>query len=293
MAQIREIKRRIKTSKNISQVTRAMEMVSAVKMKKSQETALTGREYTKALENMVRVLASQKEDKEKSVFLAQPEEIKKVLLIVIAPKKGLCGPLVGNIQRTVANFVLNNQEFKNAEFSFLTLGKKSLDIVKVFGKNVVADFEIFDKGLEINAIEPISEFAVKQIVSNTVDAVFVAYTEFVSTIVQKPVIKQFLPIPKTEVVEVDKKTEKVVIFEPNSKEVLESLVLKYTEGILYQFFLESSASEHSARMVAMKNAHDSADDIISDLSLYYNKIRQNTITTELADSVSSRLGQEQ
>lgn len=292
MATIKEIKRRIKTSKNISQVTRAMEMVSAVKMRKTQESALSGREYSETLEKMMRVLASQTQSTEKSIFLKQPSNIKNALLIVIAPKKGLCGSLIGNLQRSVSIFVLKNEEFSKTEFSFITLGKKSLDIVKIYDKKVIADFEIFEKGLEIQSIEPISDYVVKQFTDGVFDAVFIAYTQFINTMTQKSVIKQFLPIPAENPEDIVEKPNTDVLFEPASDEVLNNLILRYSQAMLYQFYLESVASEHSARMVAMKNAHDSADDIISDLSLYYNKIRQNSITTELADSVSSRLGQE-
>lgn len=292
MAQLREVKRRIKTSKNISQVTRAMETVSAVKMRKAKDAAMFGKEYTNTLEHMVRVLAGQIDEENKSIFLKQPVDIKNIILIVIAPKKGLCGSLIGNLQRFVANFILKNETYKNANFSFLTIGRKSNDIIKVFGKDVVADFEITERGLDINAIDSVVDFSVQELKSGKTDAIFVAYTEFINTMVQKPVIKQFLPIPAFIAEETNEKSLTQFLFEPSSTEVLDSLVIRYTKSILYQFLLESLASEHSARMVAMKNAHDSADDIVKDLSLYYNKIRQNSITTELADSVSSRLGQE-
>lgn len=289
MAQLREIKRRIKTSKNISQVTRAMETVSAVKMRKAKDAAVTGKEYSKTLEHMVKVLASQGDEEEKSIFLRQPVEIKNIILIVIAPKKGLCGSLIGNLQRSVANFVLKNETYKKANFSFLTIGKKSNDIVKVFGKDVIATFEINERVLDINAIDSIVDYSVEQLKGGKADTIFVAFTEFINTMIQKPVIKQFLPIPAFDLEETNEKSESLFLFEPSSAEVLDSLVLRYTKSILYQFLLESIASEHSARMVAMKSAHDAASDIVKDLSLYYNKIRQNSITTELADSISSRL----
>lgn len=294
MAQLREIKRRIKTSKNISQVTRAMETVSAVKMRKAKDMAVVGKEYTETIEKMVKVLVGQTEGEQQSVYLKQPEFVKNILVIVIAPKKGLCGSLIGNLQRAVANFVLKNKVHEDANFSFVTIGKKSFDIVKVFNKSVLADFTVSERDLDANSIEPTIDFVVEKLTDKTIDTVFVAYTEFINTMTQKPVIKQFLPIPPQEVEAEDDKKEQdsQFIFEPNSSEVLDSLVIRYTKSILYQYLLESIASEHSARMVAMKSAHDSADEIVTDLSLYYNKIRQNSITTELADSVSSRLGQE-
>jgi F-type H+-transporting ATPase subunit gamma len=291
MATVREIKRRIKTSKNISQVTRAMEMVSVVKMRKAQEMALAGRAYTGELEKMLNILTSETHGQEKSIFLNQPTNAKNILLVVIAPKKGLCGPLVGNLFRQLSSFITTDRQFSGSEFSFVTVGKKSRDIVKPFTKKISADFEVFGKEPSIADIDPISDFIVQQMESGSSDLVFVAYTEFVNTMSQKPVVRQFLPIllePKEET----EKLNAIVLFEPNPAEVLDSLVLRYSHAMLYQFFLESIASEHSARMVAMKSAHDSAEDIISDMTLFYNKMRQNSITTELADSVGSRLAQE-
>lgn len=298
MATIREIKRRIKTSKNISQVTRAMEMVSVVKMRKAQEMAIAGRGYSEELEKMLNILTKETKGQEKSVFLTQPINVKKILIVVIAPKKGLCGPLIGNLFRQLSGFMTNDKRFLSSDVSFVTIGKKSKDIVKSFGKPISADFEAFAKEPVITDILPISDYIVQELTSKNADLVFVAYTEFINTMSQKPVVKQFLPIMLEQKGEVDdkkeekKETDAIILFEPTPSEVLDGLVLRYSQAMLYQFFLESIASEHSARMVAMKSANDSAEDIISDMTLYYNKMRQNSITIELADSVSSRLGQE-
>lgn len=291
MATIREVKRRIKTSKNINQVTRAMEMVSAVKMRKAQERALIGRRYAEELEIMLGNLATVNREEEKSVFFKKPTSIKNILLIIMAPNKGLCGPLVGNLSRHVSSFLLSDEEFSGMDFSFIALGKKSGDIVKLFDKEVLADFEIFEKGLTINAIEPVSDFVVQQFVSGQFDAIFIAYSQFVSTVNQKPIVKQFLPVPIIPMENNVEKTNSQIIFEPSRSEVLEGLVTRYCQAAIYQLFLESIASEHSARMVAMQNASDNAEDIISDLTLFYNKMRQNSITIELSDSASSRLTQ--
>ncbi len=290
MATIREIKKRIKTSKNISQVTRAMEMVSAVKMRKAQDMALIGRSYTEELEKMVTVLSREMQTQENSIFLTQKENIKKALLIVIAPKKGLCGPLIGNLNRQVVNFK-NDKNYSEADFSFIAVGKKSKDIIKMFTKTVLADFEITGVAPSINDAQPIADYALQQFVTGEVDTVLIAYTQFVNTLSQKPVIKQLLPIPLKLEEETKEESKMEVLFEPSISDVLDKLVIRYCQAMVYQFLLESTASEHSARMVAMKSAHDSANDIISDLTLYYNQARQNSITTELADAVSSRLGQ--
>jgi F-type H+-transporting ATPase subunit gamma len=291
MATAREVKRRIKTSKNISQVTRAMEMVSVVKMRKAQEMALAGRSYTEELKNMLDILLSQSNGQAKSFFLTQPTNVKNILFVVIAPKKGLCGPLVGNLSRQVSSFISDSKINPKPEISFITIGKKSRDIVKTFGNKISADFEVFGKEPAITDIEPVSDYIIQQIKENSIDLVFGAYTDFVNTMKQDPIVRQFLPI-YLEPHQDEDKLKAEVLFEPSPSEVLESLILRYSHAMLYQFFLESVASEHSARMVAMKNAHDSAEDIISDMTLFYNKMRQNSITTELADSVSSRLTQE-
>lgn len=291
MATIREVKRRIKTSKNISQVTRAMEMVSAVKMRKAQEMALSGRSYIEELERMLRIVAGGTGEEDVSIFLKKSAGIKNILLIVMAPKKGLCGPLVGNLHRQVNSFLLDDKQPAGLDFSFIALGKKSIDIIKVFNKKVLADFEVFEKDLTIDSIEPVSDYAVQQFTGGNFDAIFVAYSHFINTMSQKPVVKQFLPISMTSEEEAPEKSKSLFLFEPSGAEVLNGLVTRYSKAMLYQLFLESIASEHSARMVAMRNANESAEDIISDLTLFYNKMRQNSITTELADSVSSRLTQ--
>lgn len=288
MATLREIKRRIKTSKNISQVTKAMQMVSAVKMRKAQEAALSGRTYVVELEKMAGILASQNELEERSILLTMPVKVNRVTMLVVAPRKGLCGPLVTNLYRQISVFMGSSE---NMEISFVTLEKKSRDIVKIFGKPLLADFNLPGKQPKVETVGPISDFLVKQFVTKQTDMVLVAYTHFVNTVSQKAVVKQFLPVVQNKSVENNKVAGATIIFEPSSKEVLEALLLRYTEAMLYQIVLEAAASEHSARMVAMKNAHDNAKDIIADLTLFYNKARQNSITNELADATSARITQ--
>jgi F-type H+-transporting ATPase subunit gamma len=190
---------------------------------------------------MVKVLVGQTEEQQ-SVYLKQPEFVKNILVIVIAPKKGLCGSLIGNLQRAVANFVLKNKVHEDANFSFVTIGKKSFDIVKVFNKSVLADFTVSERDLDANSIEPTIDFVVEKLTDKTIDTVFVAYTEFINTMTQKPVIKQFLPIPPQEVeAENDKKEQdSQFIFEPNSSEVLDTVIRSLN---LYTNILESIASD--------------------------------------------------
>ena len=280
MAATREIKRRTKTAKNIGQVTRAMEMVSAVKMKRAQDAAISGRPYITELEKMIRAISAQKDQKAENPLLFLPKKINKVVILVVAPKKGLCGPLVTNLSRTVAKLL----ESQSAEISFVTFEKKSRDIIRYFKKPLLAEFANTGKQPTFRTIRPIAEYLLKLFRDHETDLVLVAYTNFVNTVSQKAVVRQLLPLtppPETEIV-----SNKALLFEPSTDLVLDSLLVHYCEAMLYQIILESSASEHSARMVAMKNAHENAADIVSELTLFYNKVRQNSITNELADTIS-------
>ncbi len=315
MATLREIKRRIKTAKNIGQVTRALEMVSAVKMRKAQAAALSGRSYTGELEKMIRVLASDKELAIDKPYLVIPEKVSRITLLVVAPQKGLCGALVGNLARKLGQFTshLKTKTDINSfiycpdnelacplinagsvDVSFVTVEKKSKDVIKFLQKPLLADFEntgsVNGGAPNLAVVRSIADLLVDLYKTKQTDLVLIAYSHFENTVSQKAVIRQFLPILPTRAQEnQNQELSKAMIFEPSADEVFDSLLYRYSESLLYQIILESRAAEHSARMVAMKNAHDNASDIISELSLFYNKARQNAITSELADSVSGAL----
>lgn len=306
MAIARAIKRRIKTAKNISQVTRALEMVSAVKMRRAQASAMAGRVYMSELERIVRILSGRK-DVEGHQFLTQPDKVKNLTLVIIGPQKGLAGALVANLSRHISQFFEKSSKqgnFENLIFtdeaivspkldpnlsvSLISVQKKGKDISLLYKKPLLADFENLGRQPTVSALRPIADLLVKMFKENQTDLILVAYTHFVNTVTQKAVVKQFLPVlPKVQ--NEEKSLGQIILFEPDANAILESLMVRYAEGLLYQIALESLASEHSARMVAMKNAHDNAQDIISNLTLSYNKARQNAITSELADIVSSQL----
>lgn len=268
MAALRQIKRRIKTAKNISQVTRAMEMVSAVKMKKIQQQALAGRPYIEQLETMVQVLARPKN-----------KEVKKITILVIAPQKGLCGALITNLARTLIKYV----DALPAQISFVTFEKKAADMVRFFNRPILANFNGKEKNPTPATVRPTADYLVKMYESGETDQVFIAYSHFVNTVTQKPSLRQFLPIPPSEQELLPSNIQ--FLFEPTAAEVQKELLVRYCEALMYQVVLESLAAEHSARMVAMKNAHDNAAEIIDDLTLFYNKARQEAITSELSRTV--------
>ncbi len=313
MAVLREIKRRVKTAKNIGQVTRAMEMVSAVKMKRAQVSALSGRPYARELEKMISHLASQNNLEENKSYLILPKTINKVVLLVIAPKKGLCGGLISNLTRTVSKFIdaattrnniapllfsvdpeLSAPEISlpNLDLSFVTYEAKSRKIAQLMHRPILADFHQEGKQPAIGSLRPIANFLVNLYTTGQADLILIAYSHFQSTVSQKAVIRQFLPVVSAHPITAPSNSshaQQLVLYEPSAKEVLDSLIVRYCEAILYQIILESQAAEHSARMIAMKNAHDNAQDIVSELSLYYNKARQNAITSEISDAISAGL----
>lgn len=276
MAALRQIKRRIKTAKNISQVTRAMEMVSAVKMKKVQQQALAGRPYIDQLETMIQVLARQKNLEEKHPYLSGTQEIKKITVLVIAPQKGLCGALITNLARALIKYVDNQP----AQISFVTFEKKAADMVRFFKRPILANFNGKEKNPSPATVRPVADYLVKMYESGETNQVLIAYSHFVNTVTQKPSLRQFLPIPPASEELLSSNIQ--FLFEPTAQEVQRELLVRYCEALMYQIILESLAAEHSARMVAMKNAHDNAAEIIDDLTLFYNKARQEAITSELS-----------
>lgn len=308
MSTLREVKRRIKTAKNIGQVTRAMEMVSAVKMRRAQDAALSGRDYILELEKMIRILAANK--KEEYGVLFKSQKAKRITLVIVGPQKGLVGPLTTNLFRQVGRFLqLSKQETidgmslnvnhqasfkldleKNVEITFVTVEKKAKDIARMTKKQILADFGSLGRQITLSKIRPVANYLVDLYRTKQTDVVLICYSYFVNTVTQKPVIRQFLPIlPTGTNNEMEHIEAKELIFEPSITEVLDRLLVSYAEGLLYQIMLDSSASEHSSRMVAMKNAHDNAKEIISQLTLDYNQTRQNAITNEIADIVSGSL----
>lgn len=293
MANTRDMRRRIKSIKNTAQITKAMEMVAASKMRKAQQTALAGRAYADLLNRMSASVARRVEQDDHPLLTHRP--VKKELLLVISTDKGLCGALNTNLLREVLK--------TDAETTtYVTAGRKGRQFINRSRRQLLADFEMKDN-VKFLESKRISKFLVEKFLSGEVDRVCVAYTNFVNTAVQHPVIQPILPI-----VEMAKKLEASVgdheasgeaqqakhdnveyVFEPSADAVLEALLPQYVHFQVYHMFLESRASEHSSRMVAMKNATDNAKQIIKDLTLEYNKVRQASITNELLEITTAQM----
>lgn len=285
MANTRLIKRRIKSAQNISQITRAMEMVAASKMKKAQDTAVSGKPYAEKIYQVTKELAKRTEKCLHSL-LASGSSHGKLLVIVISTNKGLCGGLNTNLFRML--YTRFNQE---GNIDYITLGKKGQSFVIRSGKNLVADFS--QKLPFTENVPALTKFIVDGYTGGIYKEVYLIYNSFVTALKQMPTRKMILPITTFEPVEQaeDISTGEFLI-EPNIHDVLDSLLPHYLENQIRSAILEAEASEHSARMVAMKNATQAAFDLMSELTLIYNKARQEKITNEIADIVTARLAVE-
>jgi len=277
MAQIREIKRRIKSINNTAKVTHAMELVAGAKMRRSQESALASRPYTLTLNE---ILASVKSHSEKSHTLLTSKKADKQMLILITSDRGLVGGLNINLFRELAK-----TEMKS--FKFVVVGKKGQVFVSKSNSEMMAGF--FSEEQETNDLaRTLTKLATDAYKMSEVSSVKVLYPDFLSTVKQVPNMVQILPI-ELNVEELQTKDTKTgLLFEPNPDRILESILPHYVLTKIYQTLLEAKASEHSARMVAMKNATDAANDLVSDLTLTYNQARQEAITTELLDIITAQ-----
>ena len=287
-ANTRDIRRRIKSVKNTSQITKAMQMVAAAKMRKAQNAALAGRPYAELLRKVLGSLAGRNSE-EKHALLEQ-REVKKELVLVISTDKGLCGALNTNLFREVA-------KFDGAKTDFVVVGRKAMQYLARAGRNVLADFQL-KENLHFLEAKQVSKFCIDKFISGEVDKVTVVFTDFVNTLTQVPRVRTVLPITSLEVGDVlaahdhkiaapENTTE--YMFEPDAASVLAGVLPHYAHFQVYQMILDSRASEHSARMVAMKNATDNAKQLIKDLTLEYNKVRQAAITTEILEISTAQI----
>lgn len=285
MASIRILKNRIKSAKNISQITKAMEMVAASKMKKAQALALSGKLYAQKIADMVIELAS-RTDISHHPLLKAPEVLNgKRLIILISTNKGLCGGLNTNLFRSFLKYYPNLKQH-----DFITIGKKGADLIVRFGGTLIADFS--DTIPFVDAVPAIIEEATKKYLSGVYEGVDVLYSEFFSALRQAPMKKVLLPLSVGNVDTGKEKDTREFLVEPSPSEVFNFLLPHYIENQLRDAILEGEASEHSARMVAMRNATDNAVSLIGDLTLMYNKVRQEKITYEISDMVTARLAVE-
>lgn len=275
MANVRLLRRRIKTAKNISQITRAMEMVAASKMRKAQEKTSAGKPYTEKLHVISQNLVGRIEKGQHPYLIAKEEG--KTLLLLFSSDKGLCGSFNTNLFREFISF------FKeNIDLEIIAVGRKLAKAAARMEGSLVADFPFGTKTPTFEFVIPITNLIIDGYTSGKYKRVVCMYTHFATLSSQKPTILTLLPIQREELL---KETVQPYLFEPGASELLTALMPHYLEMSLYQILLENYASEQAARMIAMHQASENAKDVIFELSLYYNKVRQEKITNELLDIV--------
>jgi len=279
MATVRQIRRRVRSVTSIAKVTKAMELVAGSKMRRSQARALQARPYAEKMMEVLGDLAKQRGDEDDThpFLVARPAQ--HTLIVFLGPNRGLAGGLPSNLARRAASFALE----QDTPVSFVTTGKKARDFVVRAGQPLVAEFTMPDYPELANTLV-VTRVLVDEYESRRADRVFLLYPRFVNTAVQLPSVRQLLPV---EPQEIEDRTAADIdyIYEPSAAGVLSELLPRYIEMTVYQAILETEASELSARMVAMRNATDAADEMIETLTLIYNKARQEQITKELLDIV--------
>lgn len=303
------IKRRIKSVSSTKKITKAMELVAASKMRKAVDTALKTRTYAKlAWDILVDLSKTQKSE----IALLNVRPVNKILLILITSNRGLCGSFNSNIIKKTAIQMQNPQNFSRqrvagkdlvtegkVEVDVLGLGRKGADFAKKMGYNLIASFTDMSDTPGLSDVLPICKMAIDGYTDKTYDKVVVAYTDFKSAIAQTPKLRQVLPISEHDLEKMvekladhDLQTGKAIIesekindylFEPGRNQVLEIILPRLVESQILQSTLESAASEHSSRMMAMRSASDAAVDMIDELNLNFNKARQAAITQEIAE----------
>ncbi|MDO8513640.1 MAG: ATP synthase F1 subunit gamma [bacterium] len=285
MASTQEIRRRIKSVKNTRQITKAMEMVAASKMKRAQESTLQSRAYSQEALNLLKNLAGCTKG-EVIHPLLEERDTKKILAIVISSDKGMCGGYNSQIVRVAHVFAKENED---REIDWITIGKRGERAVKKLKGNIVATFNNFPTHPESQDIAPISRISLDGFSQKSYGRVVIIFTNFISTLKQTAVTQVLLPMSllrATELLEEEVKDEKndyEYTYEPDREKVLDYVLPRLSETQIFHSVLEAIASEQSARMMAMKSASDNANDLIDDLTLTYNSMRQASITQELAE----------
>lgn len=289
MATPREIRRRIKSVKNIAQVTRALEAVSASKVRRAQAQVLATRPYAQKSWRLLTDLANQVAAGELlHPLLAHRSKVETIGIVLLTSDRGLCGAFNYNMVRTTMDFIEN----RGKPAQLITVGRKGRDLMWRAKYTIMAEFSRLPPSPSVLDITPIARAAIDDFLQGVVDEVYLAYTDFIHTLKQEPAVKRLLPIRPGEV-ETQAMGEYVegvspavtaeYLYEPSPQVILDTVLPRFTELQVYQAVLESLASEHSARMMAMRNATESAEELVGDLTLSYNKARQQAITSEILD----------
>ncbi|HLH21463.1 MAG TPA: ATP synthase F1 subunit gamma [Chloroflexota bacterium] len=282
MASLRDIRRRIRSTRNMAQITKAMELVAASRMRRAQANVIAARPYSTAIRTLITQLGAARRDGEALHPLLQQRPVQSVGLVMLTSDRGLAGALNTNVIRAGTEFLLRQEH----PVRLVTVGRKGQDFMTRRGRELRATFTQLGDRPDYMAITPIARVIMDDYARGEIDAAYVVYPRFVSTLSQRPQLDQLLPIAAPAGEEpagpaVD------YIFEPNPRAILDALLPRYVEVQIYQAVLETIASEQSARMVAMRSANDNATELINSLTLTYNQARQAVITREVLEIASA------
>ena len=295
MPNLREIRRRIKSIKNTAQITKAMQMVAASKMRKAQQQALAATPYQDLLDSIAASLHAARSATDYTHPLMLQRPVNHHTILLITTDKGLCGALNANLIRETLKYETENPATR---FFYITIGRKGRQFLTRLGRNLIADFEL-KENFGFRDTKKISQYLIDSFIENKTDKVTVAYSQFINTLTQRPTLAQILPLGEhsagfstaatVKQITSTRDTTDQYLFEPPPETLLNSMLPYFLHYSVYQKILSARASEHSARMVAMKNATDNAKTLVKDLTLEYNKQRQAAITTELLEISTAQM----
>lgn len=284
MATLRDIKLRIKGVKSTQQITKAMKMVAAAKLRRATESILNARPYAKKISVLLSHLVNE-EDKNSNPLFAE-REVKNIAVVVVTADRGLCGAFNTNILKEATRYVEEEIRQKGLEHQLYCLGKKGSDYFSRRNYNVAATYPGIFSQINYTTAQKLVDEIIPKYLDGSLDKVIIIFNEFKSIIQQKIVVEQFLPIASGDKKETSENESANYIYEPDQKGIFNYLIPKHLKGQMWRVLLESNASEFAARMTAMDNATTNAKELIRTLSLTYNSKRQAAITTEILEIVS-------
>lgn len=276
---LRQVRKKTKSVTNVKKITRSMQMVSAIKMKKSQQAAVEAAPYQAHLENMIRKIFNKIDKSYSSLFTPAKEAAPRMLTIVISTNKGLCGAFNFDLFRFMSKHVDVDSE------DFIIIGKKGLSYILKLGGRVIADFSANSPEQNVSAI---FGMAMDAFIKGEYSGVQVLYNRFITALKSEPTLETLLPVSARFEKKIDEEPIHEYIIEPSPQEIIDTLLRSYVEEKIRNVIVQSEAGEHSARMIAMKNATDNANDVIYNLTLLGNKLRQEKITNELLDMITAK-----
>ncbi len=293
MPSLRDIRRRIGSVKNTAQITKAMQMVASSKMRRAQERVQQARPFSEQIRELVSRLAeASNEDIGEGVALLTQRPVHNIGFIILSPDRGLAGALPSNINRKVITSAREVQDEtaqrgERPNVEYIAVGRKGRDFVTRSQLPLMAEFTNYGDKPSLADARAIAQVATDAFLKGEVDAVYIVYAKYVNTVTQKPIMVQLLPVtPPTKEEKEEQRHSVDYIYEPDPRTLFEALLPRYVDVLVYQALLETIASFYSAQMVAMKNATDSAQEIVGDLTLTYNKARQAAITTQILEVVA-------